>query len=305
MAEFAAGNLRCVNPAHVTTGIVTDSRAVGAGELFVALQGEKFNGRQFIAAAARKGAIGAIVEAGTLDASLPDEFALIEVEDALAAFQRIAARYRCTMPMKVVAITGSNGKTSTKDLTAAVLGSRYQVLKTNGNFNNHLGVPLTLLRADSKDKFGVLEMGMNHPGEIAPLAAMAAPDVAVITNIGTAHIEFMLTQAAIAQEKGALAEAISSKGYVVLPAEDEFTPGISKRSAAKVMTVGFARGDIRAEDIRFDESGTTYTLITDRGSLETRLPVPGKHMVLNSLLAVAVGGFVDCRLRTAQKPWRR
>src|SRR5205823_14279707 len=127
------------------------------------------------------------------------DFALIEVADTLAALQQIAANYRRTLPLKVVAITGSNGKTSTKDFTAAVLGERFRVTKTQGNLNNHIGLPLTMLRANASDEIGVFEIGMNHPGEIAPLAKLARPDAAIITSIGTEHIEFMQTCDAIAQ----------------------------------------------------------------------------------------------------------
>ena len=289
VAEFAAGRLRCADPAQVVTGISTDTRTIGEGDLFLALHGEKFDGHQFLDAAVHRGALGAITSAATLGVSFPPQFALIEVENTLSAYQQIATRYRRTMPMKMVAITGSNGKTSTKDLTAAVLGNRYQVLRTQGNFNNHLGVPMTLLRAARSDEYAVLEMGMNHPGEIAPLAAMADPDIAVVTNIGTAHLEFMGSRAAIAQEKGSLVEAVHPAGCVVLAAEDEFTTGISRRSTARIVTVGFSKGDVRAQNIRYDESGTTYTLICDHGHIETRLPIPGRHMVLNSLLAAAVG----------------
>ena len=227
------------------------------------------------------------------------------MDDSLAAYQRIAARYRRTLPLKLVAITGSNGKTSTKDLTAAVLSTRHRVLKTSGNFNNHLGVPMTLLRASAVDEYAVLEMGMNHPGEIAPLAKMASPTVAVITNVGTAHIEFMHTQEAIALEKGMLAEAIDSSGHVILPAEDDFAKSISERTAANVLTVGFVRGDIRAQDVRPREGGSQFTVVTGQGRAEAYLPIPGRHMVLNSLLAIAVGqacglSLEDCTAALSQ-----
>ena len=188
------------------------------------------------------------MEKSWLAPALPADFALIAVDDVLLAYQKIAAGYRRSLSLKVVAITGSNGKTSTKDLVAAVLSRRFQVVKTQGNLNNHIGVPKTLLDVKRSDEILVLEMGMNHPGEIAPLAQMAKPDVAVITNIGTAHIEYMKTREAIALEKGALAEAVGPSGYVILPAEDEFATSIAQRTSAKVMTVGTRRGDLRAEN---------------------------------------------------------
>ena len=137
---------------------------------------------------------------------------LLRVADTLVAYQQIAAHYRRSLGIKVVAITGSNGKTSTKDFTASVLAHRFRVTKTEGNFNNHVGLPRTMLEATARDQIGVWEIGMNHPGEIAPLAHLAQPDVAIITNIGIAHLEFMGTREAIAQEKGDLAAAFQPAG---------------------------------------------------------------------------------------------
>lgn len=297
IAEYAGGVLRCGDPTKRIKEIGSDSRAVGRDTLFLALRGDRFDGHEFVAAVAAAGAAGAMIEAGKVDASLPTHFALIEVRNSLLAYQRLAAAYRRTLPCKLVAITGSNGKTSTKDLTAAVLASRFKVVKTHGNLNNHIGVPRTLLQISAQDEVAVVEMGMNHPGEIAPLASLAAPNVAVITNIGTAHIEYMQTQAAIALEKGRLAEAVDSTGHVVLPAEDPFSESIAERTAARVVTVGFQRGDIRAEDVRPDANGTLFTLVSGGERLPARLPVPGKHMVLNSLFAVAVGSLHGVSLR--------
>ena len=151
----------------------------------------------------------------------------------MVGYQQIAAGYRRSLPLKVIAITGSNGKTSTKDFVAAALGHRFRVTKTQGNFNNHVGLPRTILDATSEDEIAVWELGMNHPGEIAALAALAAPDVGIITNIGVAHIEFMGSREAIAQEKGALAEAIGADGTMILNADDAFTESIARRTRGK------------------------------------------------------------------------
>ncbi len=230
-----------------------------------------------------------MVERGWVVPTLPDGFAVIEVDNVLQAYQKMAASYRRSLPLKVIAITGSNGKTSTKDLTAAVLGQQYQVMKTQGNLNNHIGVPQTLLSADAEDQFAVLELGMNHPGEIAPLAVMARPDTAIITNIGTAHIEFMKTRAAIAQEKGTLAEAIGASGHLILPAEDDFADSIAQRTSARVITVGLQRGDLRAERVVEDARGSRFQIVEDNVRVDVRLPIPGLHMVVNALLGVAAG----------------
>lgn len=289
VVDYAGGILRQGNPLRMLDGITTDSRLDRPGEIFVALRGENFDGHQFVANSAARGTIGAVVEAGFDPATLPAGYAIIEVNDTLLAYQRIAACYRRSLSAKVVAITGSNGKTSTKDLTAAVLSRKFRVLKTEGNLNNHIGVPLTLLRAGPGDEFIVLEMGMNHPGEIAPLAEMARPDIAIITNIGTAHIEHMGSREGIALEKGMLAEAISSDGCVILPATDDFASEIAARTCAQVIQVGGAHSDIRAEDIKEDLAGSRFTLVADGKRLPVVLPVSGRHMITNALLAVSAG----------------
>ena len=287
--DDARGTLLQGAPGRMITGLSTDSRAVKPGELFVALKGDKFDGHQFIDQCSRQGAGGAIMARGWVASTLPENFALIEVDDTLQAYQRIAAAYRKSLSLQVVAVTGSNGKTSTKDLAAAVLGRRYQVMKTGGNLNNHIGVPRTLLNASRSDEVAVLELGMNHPGEIAPLAAMAHPDTAIVTNIGSAHIEFMKTRAAIALEKGMLAEAVDASGHVILSAEDEYTASIAQRTRAQVVTVGFQRGELRAERLLEDSQGSRFQIVEDGARTDVSLPIPGRHMVINALLAAAAG----------------
>jgi UDP-N-acetylmuramoyl-tripeptide--D-alanyl-D-alanine ligase len=287
IAESTGGRLLGGDPAATVTNVCTDSRALKPGDLFVALRGEKFDGHHFLAEAARTGAAGAITETEMPDA--PAGFARIVVGDTLRALQSLAGAYRATLPLRAVGITGSNGKTSTKDFTAAVLAQRFSVTRTAGNLNNHIGVPLTLLRASRSHQAGVFEAGMNHPGEIAPLAALIRPDVAIITNIGVAHIEFMGTREAIALEKGMLAEAVGAGGTVVLNADDEFTPSIAKRARARVVTAGIAGGEVRASNLEAVSNGTKFRLHAAGQSVEAELPVPGEHMVRNSLLACAAG----------------
>src|SRR5207248_2124446 len=153
------------------------------------------------------GAAGAIVDL-KWNGKVPSKFVIIRADDTLLAYQSLAANYRKSLAIKVLAITGSNGKTSTKDFAASVLGRKFRVAKTQGNFNNHIGLPRTILEADSEHEVGVWEIGMNHPGEVAPLAKIAVPNAAIITNIGVAHIEFMGSREAIAKEKGELAAAV-------------------------------------------------------------------------------------------------
>lgn len=288
ISTWAHGTLLAGDPQRTVTDICTDSRALKPGDLFLALRGEKFDAHDFVPQAARLGAAGAVVENAPAD--LPADFPVIRVADTLRALQDIAAGHRRTLSLKVVAITGSNGKTSTKDFTAAVLGERFRVTKTQGNFNNHIGLPLTMLRAGAWDEIAVWELGMNHPGEIAPLAKLAAPDAAIITNIGTAHIEFMGTREAIAQEKGMLLEALGSSGHAVLPAEDDFTESLAARTKARVLRTGIGGGEIQATAISTDENGSRFTVKNAHGeSAAAHLPVPGEHMIRNALLAISVG----------------
>lgn len=287
IAEWAGGELLHGDGGVRIETICTDSRALKAGDLFLALRGEKFDAHTFVAEAAKLGAAGAVVE--EVPAGLPENFAVIKVADTLKALQRIATQYRHSLPLKAVVITGSNGKTSTKDFTAAVLREKFQVIKTEGNLNNHIGLPLTILRAGASDQVGVFEIGMNHAGETQPLAEIAQPDIGIITNIGVAHIEFLGSRDAIAQEKGMLAQAVPARGAMVLNADDEYTPVISKRTPAKKILCGIDAGEIRATDIHSGADGTTFELSTPQGKTAARINVPGEHMVRNALLAIAAG----------------
>ena len=287
IAHWSGAELLAGDPAALAGNVCTDSRALKAGDLFVALVGENFDGHSFVPEAARRGAVGVIV--AEAPAELPRGFAVLRVPDTLRALQELSANYRRSLSLQVVGITGSNGKTSTKDLTASVLAEHFQITKTEGNLNNHIGLPLTMLRARRTDQIGVFEMGMNHPGEIAPLAAMTAPDVAIITNIGMAHIEFMGSREAIALEKGMLAEALQPSGALILSAHDEFSASIAARTKADAIFVGIGTGDVCASDLRPHFSGTRFCLHADGHTVEAELPVPGDHMVQNALLAVAAG----------------
>jgi UDP-N-acetylmuramoyl-tripeptide--D-alanyl-D-alanine ligase len=287
IAQWAGGRLAAGDAQDTVTIVCTDSRALKAGDLFVALRGDKFDGHAFTAEAAKRGAAGAIVE--EYPADLPSGFAVIVVSDTLRALQQLAAKYCRTLPLQVIGLTGSNGKTTTKDLTAAVLGQNFQVTKTEGNFNNHIGLPLTLLRARGSDQVGVFEMGMNHPGEIAPLAALAAPEVGIITNVGMAHIEFMGSREAIAHEKGMLAEALPPSGTLILSAHDDFNDVIAARTKADVVLAGIGKGEVFASDLRPHSGGTKFILHADGRTAAAELAVPGEHMVRNAVLAVATG----------------
>ncbi len=286
--------------------ISTDSRTIKRGELFVALRGENFDGHNFVESVAKTGAAGAIVDLNWTG-KIPANFTLIRVEDTLRAYQNLAANYRKSLPLKVLAITGSNGKTSTKDFAAAVLAHRFRVTKTQGNFNNHVGLPRTMLEATSQDEVAVWEIGMNHPGEVAMLAKLAAPDAAIITNIGVAHIEFMGSHEAIAAEKGALAQAVAVDGTVILNADDPFSKNMAARTRGKVVFAGTTEGTIRAGEITQSATGTDFTILEGAHRCRAQLPVPGLHMVQNALLAVAAGrmfglSLEDCAAGLAAAP---
>src|SRR2546430_17463404 len=259
VAELAKAKLAQGDGQKSVERISTDSRTIKEGELFVALRGENFDGHKFVGATAKAGAAGAIVDL-KWKGKVPKKFAIIRAQDSLLAYQNLAANYRKSLPIKVLAITGSNGKTSTKDFGASVLGRKFRVTKTQGNFNNHVGLPRTILEANSDHEVGVWEIGMNHPGEVAPLAKIAAPDAAIITNIGVAHIEFMGTREAIAKEKAALAEAVDPTGTVILNADDPFSKEIATRTKAHVILAGTKEGTIRAIDVQQSADGSDFTV---------------------------------------------
>ncbi|MEP6955425.1 MAG: UDP-N-acetylmuramoyl-tripeptide--D-alanyl-D-alanine ligase, partial [Chthoniobacterales bacterium] len=286
LAEFAGATLSGGHPNQAISRVSTDSRTLQPGDLFVPIRGENFDGHNFIAQAVERGASGALVDE-TWEGSVASSFALLRVADTLIGYQKIAAGYRRSLSLKVLAITGSNGKTSTKDFVAAALGRRFRVTKTDGNFNNHVGLPRTMLEATAEHEVAVWELGMNHAGEIAGLAAIAQPDAAIITNIGIAHIEFLGSREAIAEEKGALAEAIGPEGVLVLNADDLFSEKIAKRTKANVIFAGIHGGELRAEDITQTASGSEFTVLEAAHRCRAQLPVPGIHMVQNAMLAIA------------------
>jgi UDP-N-acetylmuramoyl-tripeptide--D-alanyl-D-alanine ligase len=306
IAAFAGGAVAAGNGDATVSRVSTDSRTLQAGDLFVPLRGENFDGHKFIQQAAERGAVGAMVEE-KWNGTAPESFGLIRVAHTLVGYQTLAANYRASLSLKIIAITGSNGKTSTKDFVAATLARKFRVTKTEGNFNNHVGLPQTMLAANREDEIAVWEMGMNHPGEIAGLAKLAAPDVAIITNVGVAHIEFMGSREAIAQEKGALAEAVAANGTVILNADDEFSESISKRTRARIVLAGIENGSVRAVDITQSATGSEFTILEGAHRCRAQLPVPGIHMVQNAMLAVAAGrvfnlSLEECAVGLASTP---
>src|ERR1700724_341353 len=256
IAALVGGKLHGV-VAEKVTRVVTDSRSIRAGEFFVALSGDQFDGHDFLPAVKEAAAAGALVSHVNVDLN---GFTQIEVPETLTALQRLARAYRNQLRLKAIGVTGSSGKTSTKEMIASVLGERFSVHKTIGNYNNHIGLPLTVLAASSADDFGVFEMGMNHAGELALLCEIARPDASVITNIGIAHIAHLETREAIAGEKAVVGEAVPAEGFVVLNANDDFTDWIAARCKARVIRAGLNRGDVAAQNVDQSVKGSTFVL---------------------------------------------
>ncbi|QTN31892.1 UDP-N-acetylmuramoyl-tripeptide--D-alanyl-D-alanine ligase [Akkermansiaceae bacterium] len=270
-------------------GVFTDTRKPLPGGLFIALRGGNFNGDLFAAKALEAGATVAIVNQWP-GGDVPAGKAVIAVPDTLFALQRLAHWWRSKLDIPVVCITGSNGKTSTKDFTTAVLSQAFHVNATKGNLNNHIGLPLTVLSTEENHTAAIYEIGMNHGGELAPLCEIARPKYGIITNIGTAHIEFLGSREAIAEEKGTLARYLPEDGLLFTPASCDFNDYFRSRTKARMIPVGNGRGIVRAENLRPQTGGTHFTLVIEGDeSAEVFLPVPGKHMVTNALLAAALG----------------
>lgn len=295
IAEVLGADVAAGDPAAVVcAGVSTDTRKLPAGCAFFALRGENFDGDAFAADALAAGA--ALVVVQRWSGNCPAGAAVIVVPDTLAALQRLAYWWRRQLDIPIVCITGSNGKTSTKDLTTAVLSQRFRVSSTKGNLNNHIGLPLTVLATTLEDQAAVWEIGMNHAGELAPLCKIAQPKYGIITNIGTAHIEHLGSRDAIAEEKGTLARALPEDGILFIPAICDYHDFLRKRTKAALVSVGAGRGIVRAENLHLEPDRSHFTLVIEGdGHAEVCLPLPGRHMIINALLAAAVGWRLGMR----------
>jgi UDP-N-acetylmuramoyl-tripeptide--D-alanyl-D-alanine ligase len=289
IAQWAGGTLEGGNPELKISSLEKDSRSLTQGALYVALRGANFDGNRFLADAAARGAAAAMVDSP--EATAPSlDFPLIRVENSLTALQQLASAWRDQLSLRVLALTGSSGKTSTKEFCASVLAQRFSVTKTEGNFNNHIGLPLSILKASSRDQMAVWEIGMNHPGEIEPLARLARPDFALVVNIGTAHIEFFGSRNAIAGEKGQILKALHPEGVAILNADDDFHDQLAAMAKpARVVSAGLSRGSIRAELIETTPAGMKFSLVFPGETVQVNLPTHGRHMVANAVLAAAAG----------------
>jgi UDP-N-acetylmuramoyl-tripeptide--D-alanyl-D-alanine ligase len=293
MTLFQAAEAMGVNPPVGSrrckiAGVCTDSRRLQAGELFFAIEGDRFDGHDFVKDALEAGACCAVVSrAECVDASLRSR--LLIVRDVVTALATLATQRRRDFAGAVIAVTGSNGKTTTKEMIAHLLGGQMSGSASPKSFNNHIGVPLTVLAASSSDEFLVAEIGTNRPGEIRDLAAIVQPDIAVITSVGPTHLEGLGSVEAIAEEKASILESLSPGGSAIVNVDDE---PIVEPCRRRFDIVGYGlseRADVRVADVRWSSGRLTFTV--DRQAY--RLPVLGAHNALNAAAAILVGREMD------------
>ncbi len=281
--------------------VSTDTRTLRKGELFFALRGRNYDAHDFLPQALEKGAAALVVSRigpATLRSSEAAGAAVLRVRNTLSALARLAGRQREMLDCEVVGITGSTGKTLTKDFMAAVLSRAGEVVSPPGSYNNEIGVPLTILKAGRDTRFLVLEMGARGKGHIRDLCAFSRPGIGVVTNIGYAHLRWFRTREGLAETKGELLQALPPEGTAVLNADDEFTPFLRKMASCRVVKFGTGRGaEVRAERVALDDRGRARFLLRLKGgdSCEVRLPLPGRHNVENALAAAAVGEILGVR----------
>ncbi|KYZ77101.1 UDP-N-acetylmuramoyl-tripeptide--D-alanyl-D-alanine ligase [Anaerosporomusa subterranea] len=267
--------------------ISTDTRLLQPGSLFIALSGEHFDGHNYLNTAAENGAVGVIVS--RRDIAVPAGVIVIVVADTRRALQDLARFHRQRFSGPVIAITGSNGKTTTKDMTAAVLSSRLSTLKTQANFNNEIGLPLTLLRLDQSHQVAVVEMGMRGKGEIQELAAIALPTIGVVTTVGETHIELLGSVENIAAAKAELVEAIPEDGTVILNGDNPLVRAMAKKTPAKIVFYGMVDAEVTAKAIIQTETGMSFDCCWPNQSFRVDLATFGRHNIYNALAAIAVG----------------
>lgn len=264
-----------------------DSREIQEGDLFFAIKGERADGHDYIAQAIGAGAAGAVIERPV---EAPDSAALFHVSDSLKALQRLAAWWRRHHDVRVVAVTGSVGKTTCKELITSVLGRRYRTLKSEANLNTEIGIPLTLLQLTKEHERAVLEFGMYARGDIALLTEISRPSIGVVTNVGPVHLERLGSMGAIIAAKAELVEALPPDGVAVLNGDDARTAAFAARTPARTVYYGLSgQCDVRADDVvSHGLDGIEFRLSVNTGSVDVRLPLPGKHHVYPALAAAAV-----------------
>jgi UDP-N-acetylmuramoyl-tripeptide--D-alanyl-D-alanine ligase len=289
VAEFlsAAGEF---DHMAVAQGYSIDSRTVQPEELFFAVKGERMDGHDFVSQALENGALAAVIRQDQF-ARYPVKTRLMTVPDTLAALQTLASAVRRLWGKPLVGVTGSTGKTTTKEAIAQVLSTRFRVLKSEGNFNNHFGLPLMLLKVEPEHDIAVIEMGMSHAGEIAALAKIAQPEIGVVTNVAPVHLEFFDSVAGIARAKYELIEALPAGGTAVLNADDEYVSQFGRNFRGKVVLYGLrSSADVRAENIQpRGAEGSSFEVVVGSCREKAVLHMVGTHNIYNALASVAVG----------------
>lgn len=289
------------NGSAVATGYSIDSRTINAGELFFAVKGEKFDGHDFVGQALERGAVAAVISKEKLEdvrqnreqragTPAPHQPVLFPVGDTLLALQELAAAVRRLWGRPLIGVTGSAGKTTTKEAIAHVLSTKFRVHKSEGNFNNHFGLPLMLLKLEPEHDCAVVEMGMSHAGEITALAKIAQPEVGVVTNVAPVHLEFFKDISEIARAKYELIESLPATGTAVLNADDQYVSQFGRDFKGKVVTYGLAAtANVRAEHVQSrGQQGSEFDVVAAGRRANAILPLVGSHNIHNALAAVAV-----------------
>ena len=287
-------------------GISTDSRTVGEGELFIALKGSRFDGHHYASEALEKKAAGVVIEEDKVEDLRWNGHrskTVIAVKDTLSALGDIAHDWRCKYRIPVIALTGSNGKTTTKEMIAACLETTFPILKTKGNLNNLIGVPLTLLTLTEKERVVVLEMGMNIPGEIRRLTEIVEPDVGLITNIQKVHLEGMRSLERLKGEKGELYRRMRKDGTILVNQDDSQVVDLASHYPGQKITFGVEHpAEVMAKEIQLKGTeGTSFTLILEEEVMEIRLPLLGRHFIPNALSAIAVACLFGVEVSQAKE----
>ncbi|PYV63339.1 MAG: UDP-N-acetylmuramoyl-tripeptide--D-alanyl-D-alanine ligase [Acidobacteria bacterium] len=298
IAEITGAQSDKFDPNAIAIGYSIDSRTIRRGELFFAVKGEKMDGHDFVAQAIEKGAVGAVVGRERLSSAewqdrttAAQQSKLIVVDDTLEALQLVAKSVRNLWARPLIGVTGSAGKTTTKEAIAHVLATRFRVHKSEGNFNNHFGLPLILLKLEPEHDIAVVELGMSHLGEITALAQIAQPNTGVVTNVAPVHLEFFSSIAEIARAKYELVESLPADGTAVLNGDDEYVSQFGREFKGKVITYGFAPTcTVRAEKWESaGEAGSVFDVVVGDRRERVTLPLVGKHNAYNALAAIAVG----------------
>jgi UDP-N-acetylmuramoyl-tripeptide--D-alanyl-D-alanine ligase len=276
--------------------VSTDSRTINKGDLFFALVGERFDGHNFVEDALAKGAVGVVISKDIH----PSRGIVYKVKDTLKALGELAKSYRCKFDIRCIAVTGSNGKTTTKEILAACLGTSFHTLKTTGNFNNLIGLPLSLFNLDEKYKFGVFELAMSAPSEISRLAKICRPQVGVFTNIAPVHLQTMKSIEAVAKAKFELVESLPSDGVVVLNADDEYLAGWRKLITRKVITYSLENeADFRVWSIESSSGGASSFKLK---GVKYKINIPGIHNIYNAAAAIATASYFGCDPQSLVEP---